>query len=78
MIHCITAWTEAGVKVIGIPKEDPLFGKESTGYSAVIAPDSQIITPRDNPHEKLIIADLDLNAITMVKQLADTSGNCEP
>jgi predicted amidohydrolase len=77
VIHCISAWSKAGADALGIPKEDPLFGSPSNGSSAVIAPDTRIITPENNPHENLLIADLDLSLITMVKQVADTSGHCK-
>ena len=77
VLHCISAWSQAGVDAFGIPKEDPLFGSPTNASSAVIAPDTRIITPEENPHENLLIVDLDLNLITTVKQVADTSGHCE-
>ena len=76
VIRCISAWTKSGIDVLGV-KDDPLSGKPSNGISAVFAPDSRQITPDDNPHENLLVVDLDLSLITMVKQVADTSRHCE-
>jgi predicted amidohydrolase len=77
VVHCISAWSQAGVDAFGISKDDPLFGSPTNASSSVIAPDTRIITPQNNPHENLLIADLDLGLITMVKQVADTSGHCK-
>ena len=76
VIHCISAWTQAGIDAFGV-KDDPLFGSPSNGVSAVITPDMRVLTPLDNPHEKLLVVDLDLSLITMVKQVADTRGHCK-
>lgn len=74
VIHCTTVLTEAGIQAMQTAGA-PIMGHSIQGSSCVIGPDGRILSKMDNPNEKLIIADLDLNLITKTKTFADASGH---
>jgi nitrilase len=53
------------------------MGSPSVCSSAIIGPDGRLLTPKEHPNEKLIVADLDLSQVIKAKTFADASGHCE-
>jgi nitrilase len=76
VLHCVTAFTDAAAEKMKT-KGSPIMGSASVGFSAIIGPDGRLLTPREHPNEKLIIADLDLSQVVKTKTFADASGHCK-
>jgi nitrilase len=58
-------------------KGSPIMGSPSVGSSLIIGPDGRLLTPKEHPNERLIIADLDMSQVVKTKTFADASGHCE-
>ncbi len=53
------------------------MGSPITGSSAIIGPDGRLLKTAESGGEQLIIADLNMSAVTKTKTFADAGGHCE-
>ncbi|KAK1087734.1 hypothetical protein LTR48_002290 [Friedmanniomyces endolithicus] len=74
VLHCAAILTETGIEAMKT-RGSPIMGSPITGSSAIIGPDGRLLKTAESGGEQLIIADLNMSAVTKTKTFADAGGH---